>query len=125
LAAAGIEKDFLRNMSFASGVMKHSAERAKLARKSMWAVSASEGKATLFVTINPDDQGSLLIHLLRNGKIDSEIPPLHVRKGYLAHYPGSSALAFERLIQVFMEVIIGWDPHSESSTADGGLFGHP
>jgi hypothetical protein len=125
LKDAGIERDFLQKMSFASGAMKHSAERGKLARKAMWAMCGDEGKATLFVTINPDDQGSLLIHMLRGGEIDSEIPPLHVRRGYLAHYPGASALAFERFMEVFIQVIVGWDPDNKRSTAQGGIFGYP
>ena len=122
----GITEDFLRNMTFATGKMRHTEEYGKAARRRLWAMMAEEGKPSLFVTINPDDTGSLLVHLLRpGGEIDDAIPPLQIRAAYLTHYPGASALAFERFLEVLVGVILGWDEASKSATATGGLFGHP
>jgi hypothetical protein len=125
LINSGITKQFMRSMHFAAGKMRHSDEFGREARKKLWAIMAEECKPSLFVTVNPDDTGSLLIHLLRGGHIDDAIPPLHIRTGYLTHFPGASALAFERFLEVLIGVIIGWDDVSKSSTAVGGLFGHP
>jgi hypothetical protein len=122
----GITQQFLRNMTFATGKMRHTEEFGRDARKRLWSIVAEEGKPSLFITINPDDTGSLLVHMLRpGGQIDDAIPPLTVRAAYLTHYPGASALAFERFLDVLIGVILGWDDVSKSATAVGGLFGHP
>jgi hypothetical protein len=124
LKKSGVDEEFLKTMHYACGVMRHTEEFAKEARKDMWSMHANEGKASLFVTVNPDDTGSLIIHLLRGGKIDDEVPPLHIRQRYLANFPGATALSFERVMDVITKVILGWDERTGRSTKQGGLFGH-
>jgi hypothetical protein len=105
--------------------MRHTDEFGREARKRLNAIMAEESRPSLFVTVNPDDTGSLLIHMLRGGQRDDAIPPLKVRAAYLTNFPGASALAFERFLDILVKIIIGWDAVSMSSTATGGLFGHP
>jgi hypothetical protein len=125
LTSKGITMQFLESMEYCAGKMRHTEEFGRDARKRLRAIMAEESRPSLFVTVNPDDTGSLLIHMLRGGSRDTAIPPFTVRASYLTHFPGASALAFERFLEVLVQIIIGWDEVSMSSTKEGGLFGHP
>ena len=39
-----------------------------------------------------------------------------------AKYPGSSAIEYENIIQIFITVLIGWD--KETQKGKGGIFGN-
>ncbi len=55
------------------------------ARKDIYGYHYKFGKATLFVTTNPDDKSSLLVHFLCGGDFDDpDPPPLIVRNVRLA-----------------------------------------
>jgi len=95
------------------------------ARKDIYGYHYKFGKATLFVTTNPDDKNSLLVHFLCGGDFgDPDPPPLIVRNVRLAQYPGALALSHERFLEVFIALVLGWDTKNKRPFERGGVFGH-
>ena len=95
------------------------------ARKKFDAMQYCNGKATLFVTFTPEDTMNICVYVLGKGVPVKHIiqPSPYVANVLSAAYPGSSALMFERFLNCFIEVVLGWDKIQERSYAAGGLFG--
>ena len=75
--------------------------------------------------VNPDDGASLLVHFLATGNFAKTPPPLVIRNTCLAQYPGAQALYHQHFLQVFVRIILGWNPTQQQPFARGGVFGHP
>ena len=125
LASGGIDKEFFDNVRACCASMPHTHEAAGAARKDMYGFHYKFGKATLFVTINPDDKNALVIHFLCGGCFKQAAPPpLIVRNVRIAEHPGAAALFHERFLQVLVALILGWDSVAQQPFQRGGIFGH-
>ncbi len=119
------DNEFIKGIRACSTALPHTHEAACSARLDNYGYHYKFGKASLFFTLNENDGGSLIVHFLNGGNpADEIIPPLTVRTARLSHYPGTQALFHERVVQIIIEEILGWDPVHRRPYDKGGIFGH-
>jgi hypothetical protein len=116
---------FCKTLHACCASMEHTPDNCKNARKKFDAMQYCNGKATLFITFTPEDTMNICVYVLGKG-VPTEIkirPSAHVANLLSAMYPGASAMMFDRFLNCFIEVVLGWDRVQERSYASGGLFG--
>ena len=116
--------EFWKSMKSSSGKMPHTHEAAGEARLCCFSYIYKFGKPTLMITVNPDDTTSILITFL-TGRDTDDCPELRISKTLMSQYPGISGISFEHVMNVFINVIIGWDTQANKALKKGGLFGIP
>ena len=99
----------------------HSNEAAAVARKKSFATWQYFGAPAVFATASPCDENSLRVRLYATSEVH-ELPniddlmdetkcflDLKLRRGWRSTYPGACSLEFQSLMQVFINVLLGWD----------------
>jgi hypothetical protein len=90
------------------------------------------GKPTWWITITPDDQGSLRVWKLSpddfKGTTDlveepSRQPLINLRCENLSNNPGAAALNFDDILHVLITKVLNWDYGRQACRKPGGLFG--
>ncbi|ETK85323.1 hypothetical protein F441_09983 [Phytophthora nicotianae CJ01A1] len=101
------------------------------ARHDMFGYIKRYGPPQLFVTVSPDSAGTYSIAFtageLSRRTIEEGnthlLPNQADRKRIASEYPMQSALYFERVMTVIIEVLLGWDQKMHEPTKGGGIFG--
>ncbi len=117
--------------------LPHTDDAAKRARSDMEMMQHHFGLGGFFFTFSPDDENSFLMtawsqtdkcgepidiedlsneELRERGKMHSQLRIL---------YPGIAALAFEKMRDIIIRDVIGWDVDNDCPTEEPGLFGVP
>ena len=109
-------------------------EAAKIARKKYFSLWHRFGSPSIFFTVSPCDECSFRVRLYSNSDCSHCIPStseimslqncvldLEFRKKIRSTYPGACAHEFESIMQIVIEVLIGWKNGKGSS----GIFGVP
>ena len=122
----------LRHVNAAAAKMWASNQERAVAQRHAFALVARYGNPAVFVTISPKDNGSATIAYLA-GELDIE-HLAELRAGSLPStarsFTASSsdsvagARYFDRVVDVFVETILGFDPSTRRPLASGGIFGH-
>jgi hypothetical protein len=121
--------EFLGQISAMSKALPHTNEAATKGRKDVLSMQANFGFPDIFFTISPPDDNSFIItvycgieELPQNVNIltEEELTRLaKYRDNLRFKYPGVSTLNFERVLNVVMKEIVGWNNKL------GGFFGKP
>ena len=120
---------YLDKISAIAKSMPHTKEAAKQARKDLISMQIAHGQPSIFLTITPPDDDSLLINVYSQlnineltdlNEITSEMlrERAETRSELRFKYPGLSTLNFERLLTVITKNIIGWKNNNKD-----GFFG--
>lgn len=126
----GLAMDFFLDISISSTPMQHSQAAAIKNRQDVYAAHNSNGKSHLWFTISPADDLIFNIVWYALGPnaaqpYKDQLPSGEFRFKLLAKYPVAAALHFERVLQVVIERIVGWDQKKGRPHKEGGLFGVP
>ena len=123
--------------------LPHTAQAAKSALCKAEALQHTFGMGSLFLTVTPDDDNSILMQAY-TGKLIDMNPDWYqpgfnladMEDGPLKHlatertqlrlqYPGISAMYYEAVLEIVIRDVIGWDLNTEAPTRQPGLFGTP
>ena len=130
-----IHNQFLKNCKAACGAMPHTEEASKIARSKLNSMYYALGHGSLFVTCNPHDGCSIDVYFLATGRKDEEtenksrkstgptMPSKALRFKLLETNPGAAALAYERMLQVFLRVFLGCSATGKCGEKPG-IFGY-
>ena len=126
----GLAMDFFTDISVACIPMQHSQAAAIRNRQDVYAAHNSNGKAHIWFTFSPDDSMSFKILWYAVGENEAApnkdtIPSGEFRFKLIAKKPVAAALHFERILEVVIECIIGWDIKKCKPHKGGGIFGVP
>ena len=116
--------DFFRSVQICSSRQVSNAERTMMDRSESFALMHTMGKPTWWITLALDDVNSIDIWEIGTGDRPSNAPRRRARFTLLAQQPGAAALSYEKMIDVFLQVVLGWDISRNAPTAKGGVFGH-
>ena len=128
------------------GGVPHTNQATRRARRNAEAIMHQFGLPSIFLTVTPDDDNSYLLQVLssENNDADGSIgaPPgdrggqasggLHTipeksatpRATLRLKYPGLASMAYDILIEIVIEQVIGWDiSKNKQSDTCKGLFG--
>jgi len=123
----GVAGDFLQAVSTSCRAVGHSPESAAFNRRNYFALEDYFGCSGLFFTTSPCDQDTFRVRLFVGSGRPHELPPLmdlekaqenlgdylldfNFRRRQRLRYPGACSLAYQHLIQIVIEVLLGWDP---------------
>ena len=109
-------------------------EAAKVARKKYFSLWHKFGAPSVFFTVSPCDECSFRVRLYSNSNMSYYIPStmqvmdsencmldLEFRKKTRSTYPGACAHEFESIMQIVIEVLLGW----KDGKGSHGIFGVP
>ena len=127
-------KTLLNAVDACSKAIPHSKEAATQARSTAEAMQHHFGTGSVWVTVTPDDENSLLMQVLSGEIIDDNSEPKTLstlelgsrrdaRRQLRLDYPGFTAIHFEMLTAIVVEIAIGWNLRTNRSTGIPGLFG--
>ena len=106
----GVNHDFMRTVKTCTSEMQHSNDRKDIARIEAHSMNYWLGKATFFLTINPNDGCCVDVVRLSDPSCSGEIMPERAfRYDLLGRFPGAAALAFDRLTKLVFEELLCWD----------------
>ena len=117
--------------------LPHTDEAAKRARGWMTSLQHHFGLGGMFITVTPDDENSFLVSAYsmrdRNGKAfdvnrlsaEELQKRAKLRRQTRIEFPGITSLAFEYVLNIVLEEVIGWDVKKNRATGKPGLFGIP
>ena len=97
----------------------HTNEAAKVARSNGETIQHHFGTPSIFLTVTPDDDNSLLMQVLTRDEVDNDtavklmtdvelLTNARKRTELRIHYPGISALCFEYILDIIIEDVVGW-----------------
>ena len=126
----GLAMDFFTDISISSSPMQHSQAAANRNRQDVYAAHNSNSKAHIWFTVSPADDLIFKIVWYALGPKDAEphkdqLPSGEFRFKLLARFPVAAALYFERVLDIVIENIIGWDSRNRRPHKVGGIFGIP
>lgn len=126
----GLAMDFFTDISIACTPMQHSQAAAIKNRQDVYAAHNSNGKAHIWFTFSPDDSMSFKILWYALGANEAaphkdNIPNGEFRFKLIAKKPVAAALYFERILEIVIERMIGWDVKKCQPLEGGGIFGVP
>ena len=113
----------------------HSNEAASVARSKIFAIWQYFGPPAIFATASPCDENSMRVRLYATSQthklptleqcMDEEdcFLDLKMRRDWRSTYPGACSLEYQSLMQVFIQVLIGWDKGKQCGK--NGIFGKP
>ena len=133
-AGSTASRQLLKSVDAMSRALPHTNEASRLARANAESLQHYYGIGTIWLTVNFDDEHSLLLQVLSGRTIDDNLPldrfsddELHVRynqrRDIRLHLPGLSAMNFEVLIHIVYEEVLGWDMRRNCQSTKKGLFG--
>jgi len=101
-----------------------------LYRREVYAAHNNMGKSHWWITVSPPDHECrrILFYALAPEQfkpLESQAPDAAFRFKVLADNPVAAALNFERVLNVLIEDILGWDLGRKAPRRGGGLFGIP
>lgn len=107
-------------------------EERKVYRRHAFSLAAELGQPSLFITINPNDAGSIAVcyyaGIMSKQSLDEvnkgDLPTLTQRMQVVALDPVACAMNFQRLMDGFVSVLLGFDTVASTSRPEGGIFGH-
>ena len=130
-------KQFLSSIDAIHRGLPHTNDAAKKARQMMDAMQHHFNIGGIFLTVTPDDENSFLVtsysqfdqsgsfqDVLSISKAELE-QKAKKRMELRLQYPGITALAFEHILDIIIEEVIGWDVKKGRPTEAPGLFGEP
>ena len=113
----------------------HSNEAASFARQKLFSLWHYYGAPAVFFTVTPCDGCSFRVRLHATSQ-EHKLPSLddiedqkycllnlNTRKNLRAKYPGACAVEYESIIQIVINVLIGWNEKMKTGT--NGIFGVP
>ena len=108
--------------------MQHSRAAASRARQDTYAVHNNNGKAQVWFTITPDDSQCWrsMWYALGDDAAESHrssAPSGMFRFRIVAEHPVAAALYFQRVLDLVIEHVIGWDKKKRMPYRRGGIFG--
>ena len=122
---------FLRSVQIGSqSVWGTNAER-QACRREAFGYQARFGQPALFVTLTPNTDNSIVMAVYANGvsaetmfeKDPAKMPsPVEIKRIVISDGMASARL-FERIIEVFIDVVLGFDRTKKRPKRSGGLFG--
>ena len=126
----GLAKDVFTDTKIANYSNPFSRAANLLNRQDVYAAHNNNGKAHLWITISPPDHEcrKILFYALQPKQFiphEDQVPDAALRFKVLADNPVAAALHFERVLNVLIENIIGWDRKKKMPKRSGGLFGIP
>jgi hypothetical protein len=113
----------------------HTNEAAKKARRTVECMQHNFGMPTHFLTVTPDDDNSILLQAYSQTDIDVNTSPVDQmdaaeiddrasqRRRLRIRLPGIAAMAFEHVLDIIIDTVIGWDKKTDKGKK--GLFGTP
>ena len=118
-----------------SSSLGHSNEAASFARQRLFSLWHYFGAPAVFFTVTPCDECSFCVRLYATCN-EHTIPSmediqcqhkcvldLSARKKWRAKYPGVCELEYENVIQIVINILIGWKQNSQ--LGNNGIFGVP
>ena len=126
----GMAVRFFTEISIVTKPMQHSLAAATSFRQEVYAAHNSNGKAHIWFTFSPDDAQTFKIVWYALGPelakpYENKAPAGEFRFKILAKHPVAAALHFERILNIVVEQVIGWDIKRQRPFKKGGLFGVP
>lgn len=120
--------NFFRDIELATKPVQHSQSASISNRQDVYAAHYTNGKATIWLTISPDDTKQYRIMWFALSPLQSSpyrdlVPLGNLRFDILAKHPVAAALYFERVVRLVIRNVIGWDELESKPFKDGGLFG--
>ena len=125
---------FVRSVFAVSKLMPFSDECVKEERKKLFSMCTMFGLPTGLLTVTPDDSDNLNMYIykmadekviskLHNQGIDEINKYLSDCEQIRLDFPGYATFEFEKVIQIVIANIFGWDVDGSCSSPDGGIFG--
>ena len=110
--------------------MQHSQAASQRNRQDVYAAHANNGKASIWLTISPDDAKFFKVMWYALDPKESApsinaIPQGTKRFALLSKHPVAAALNFQNILEFVIEDIIGWSLQRKRPYRRGGLFGVP
>ena len=122
----GINSEFISSMVYSVGAMLHTYEASMIRRGEVHSLCQWFDKPSWFLTVNPDDGCSIMIVRLvtcnRNG--GDALPSRAVRYKYVSDNPGAASLAFEDVMFILHDILLGWDSVRQCPKPEGGVLGY-
>ncbi|KAH9089960.1 hypothetical protein Ae201684P_014715 [Aphanomyces euteiches] len=126
-------ENLLRSVECSSSFVWGSNAERRMRRREAFGTADRFGQPSLFITITPNVDGTITLAYLAGGiKVDSLFDVQ-----YLKHMPDkakmqqlamddnmASATLFDRSMEVFFNVVFGFDKSTGRPKKSGGLFGH-
>ena len=122
LCTTKLDLKFWREMEIISAAMPHTKEHSDYERLVTYGFHYKFGKGTLFLTINPNDGTQVTVNFLCGNKTN-EMPKLTLRLTQISQFPGALAMYHERVIEIIIKVLLGWDQAKGRPYPEGGVFG--
>jgi hypothetical protein len=125
---------YLRKVKAVAGCLPHSNEASGKAAMKMESMHHNLGAPNVFLTFTFDDENSFLVQVMAETEIDDdqdigiltddELRTRAQRQNELRlKYPGLCAMAFDDLLDIVLEEVMGWDRRLGRGTGRRGLFG--
>jgi hypothetical protein len=129
-SSSGLAFSFFTDQKIANETMQHSQAASQQNRQDVYAAHANNGKATIWLTISPDDAKFFKVMWYALGPKESApsakaIPQGTKRFALLSKHPMAAALNFQNILEIVIEDIIGWSLKNKRPFRRGGLSGVP
>ena len=117
--------------------LPHTDQAAKRARGWMNSLQHHFGLGGIFLTVTPDDENSFLVttySMHDKNSVAINVQQLstdelenrgRLRKQIRLKFPGITSLAFQYVLDIVLEEVVGWDIKHNRPTGKPGLFGLP
>lgn len=125
-----VAMDFFTDIKISTQPIQHSQAAASANRQEVYAAHNTNGKAQIWFTFSPDDSQSFKVvwyalDPCKSNQYKKKTPSGEFRFKLLAKHPVAAALHFEKLLDIVIARVIGWDVKSCRPFKRGGLFGIP
>jgi hypothetical protein len=129
-SSSGLASTFFTDQNIVNQTMQHSQAASQRNRQDVYAAHANNGKASIWLTISPDDAKCFKVMWYALGPKESApnasaIPQGTKRFKLLSKHPMAAALNFQRILEIVIEDIVGWSLKNKRPYRRGGLFGVP
>jgi len=128
-------RTLLKSVQACARDLPHTNEAATRARSNAEALQHHFGAGSLFLTVTPDDNNSLIIQVLSGDIIDkdtedvvdmsdAELEKRNIDRVQLRiDLPGFASMNFDMMMKIVLKEVVGWDPDNDCPTDKPGFFG--
>ncbi len=129
-----VSRKVLDAVDAVSKSLPHTKDAAKKARGVIEAMMHHFGMGSVFLTVTPDDENSIIMQIFAGVTIDDDRDIMDLtdeeltkraqaRESIRFDFPGAAALGFEAVLSILFEEVIGWDRKENCRNGRMGLFG--
>lgn len=126
---------FIKAVDAIAGSIPHSNGATRRARRDAETYHHHFGFPSFFLTVTPDDENSYLVSVYsekEDAEINKQVSEMtqeeidascNLRHSLRIEFPGICALFFDRVLDIVIQDVVGWDDINNCASLNGGLFG--